>query len=153
MRGPLLMLAISLAVATIAEAQYTSPFLIEMIATGRSQSCFKCRSRGDRGDCKDPFMYNATAAEKVKGIKVEPCASKWCGKIIEGKEDDQDFATERLCLQRPPDDKVERCADVVHKRKNVFMCFCSGDLCNSSARTTMSFIHLAIAFLITRFLL
>lgn len=42
-----------------------------------------CRSRGDLGSCKDPFTMNSTEIETEKGVDAVPCASGWCGKIIE----------------------------------------------------------------------
>ena len=57
--------------------------------------------------------------------------------ILEGRDknfgdDDFGIATERQCLQRPPSDNTERCAYVKQNHKRKFMCFCKGDLCNSS---------------------
>lgn len=47
--------------------------------------CFKCRSRGDLGSCKDAFIHtNATGIEHVAGVEAIPCASGWCGKVLEG---------------------------------------------------------------------
>lgn len=55
------------------------------IVTGVIKRCFKCRSRGDLGSCKDQFGYNnASALEKVHGVEAIPCASGWCGKVLEG---------------------------------------------------------------------
>lgn len=34
--------------------------------------------------CKDPFIYNVTTYLKESSIEARPCASGWCGKIIEG---------------------------------------------------------------------
>lgn len=89
-----------------------------------------------------------------------PCASGWCGKVIEGetgafREDgeltltaltsknfdisiaflavDFDMATQRMCVQRGPDDSQDRCANTIYNYKKVFMCFCQGDLCNKSS--------------------
>lgn len=42
------------------------------------------------------------------------------------------MATQRMCVQRGPDDGQDRCANTVYNYKKVFMCFCQGDLCNSS---------------------
>lgn len=39
-----------------------------------------------------------------------------------------------MCVQRGPDDSEDRCAYTVYNYKKVFMCFCQGDLCNSSVR-------------------
>lgn len=98
----------------------------------RTSHCFTCRSRGPLGDCRDAFPYNETTAEGVRGVEATPCASKWCGKLVEGKDDDFDLATERLCLQRPPDDQEERCAETLYQNRRVYMCFCRGDLCNGA---------------------
>ncbi|GBN44980.1 hypothetical protein AVEN_191368-1, partial [Araneus ventricosus] len=53
----------------------------------RIRRCYSCRSRGELGDCKDPFQYNATVIDEVKGVEAIPCASGWCAKIIEGETD------------------------------------------------------------------
>lgn len=50
---------------------------------GLLRRCVNCRSRGDLGSCKDPFTMNSTAIEMEKGVDTVPCASGWCGKIIE----------------------------------------------------------------------
>lgn len=50
---------------------------------GLLKRCFVCRSRGELGSCKDPFTFNATQAEVERGIETIPCASGWCGKIVE----------------------------------------------------------------------
>lgn len=47
--------------------------------------CYQCRSRGDLGSCKDPFKYNITQLGNEPGIQAVPCASGWCGKVIEGQ--------------------------------------------------------------------
>lgn len=49
---------------------------------------------------------------------------------------DFDLATERLCLQRPPDDQEERCAETLYQNRRVYMCFCRGDLCNGAHTVT-----------------
>lgn len=55
---------------------------------GLLRRCYRCRSRGDAGDCQDPFTYNVTqlddASRKIYGVQAVPCASGWCGKVIEG---------------------------------------------------------------------
>ncbi len=100
--------------------------------------CFSCRSRGELGSCKDKFKYyNASQLEFETGIDAVPCASGWCGKVIETsdhdlKAEEYGLATQRMCLQRPPSDNEERCDDTAWGRKKVFMCFCQGDLCNTS---------------------
>lgn len=47
-----------------------------------------CRSRGELGSCKDPFTVNVTLVENKLEIGVEtvPCASGWCGKILESED-------------------------------------------------------------------
>ncbi|XP_030379675.1 protein quiver [Scaptodrosophila lebanonensis] len=98
--------------------------------------CYHCRSRGDLGSCRDPFLFNATDVEREPGVAAVPCASGWCGKVIEGggtyAVDDYDLAIQRMCVQRGPDDNMDRCADTVFNYKKVHMCFCQGDLCNGS---------------------
>ena len=103
--------------------------------------CYSCRSRGVKGDCRDPFKRPQTAEP---GLPVEshskyvdelPCSSGWCSKIMEGVDknfgdDDYGIATERQCMSRVPSDGKERCAYVKRNHKQVFMCFCKGDLCN-----------------------
>lgn len=42
------------------------------------------------------------------------------------------MATQRMCVQRGPDDSEDRCANTVYNYKKVYMCFCQGDLCNES---------------------
>ncbi|KNC25733.1 hypothetical protein FF38_10396 [Lucilia cuprina] len=98
--------------------------------------CYSCRSRGELGSCKDPFNFNATDVESEPGLTAIPCASGWCGKVIEGggtyATDDYDQAIQRMCVQRGPDDNQDRCANTVYNYKKVYMCFCQGDLCNGS---------------------
>ncbi|EDV46085.1 uncharacterized protein LOC6551697 isoform X2 [Drosophila erecta] len=106
-------------------------FLISLVSIdGLLRRCYLCRSRGELGSCKDPFTTNAT------DVKQEPCASGWCGKVIEGGGayaiDDYDLATQRMCVQRGPDDNMDRCADTIYNYKKVYMCFCQGDLCNGT---------------------
>uniref|UniRef100_A0A182K5P4 Protein quiver n=1 Tax=Anopheles christyi TaxID=43041 RepID=A0A182K5P4_9DIPT len=98
--------------------------------------CYQCRSRSELGSCKDPFLFNATQEEN--GVSAVPCASGWCGKVIEGmgsfREDDYDMATQRMCVQRGPSDSEDRCAYTIYNYKKVYMCFCQGDLCNAANR-------------------
>ncbi|XP_043189357.1 uncharacterized protein LOC122363781 [Amphibalanus amphitrite] len=105
--------------------------------------CFQCRSRGSRGGCKDSFSHNMTQllAGGVRGVRAEPCASGWCGKIIEGDTgvNDYDTATERMCMQRPPSDLQERCDLTMYGQyRKVYLCMCQGDLCNGAGRTPAS---------------
>jgi len=115
----------------------------------RVRRCYTCRSRGPLGDCKDPFMFNSTSIDKIKGVKGTPCASQWCAKILEGKDEDHDAATERMCLQRPPEDLQERCSDTLFRRQKVFMCFCKGDLCNSTSKLSASAFVLLAALMLS----
>ena len=57
--------------------------------------------------------------------------------IVEGLDknfgdNDYGIATERQCMERAPSDNQERCAYVKYNHKQVYMCFCKGDLCNSA---------------------
>ncbi|XP_075212412.1 QVR superfamily protein rtv isoform X2 [Lycorma delicatula] len=124
---------------------------------GVLKRCFQCRSRGELGNCKDPFAYNnATAIEKVPGIQAVPCASGWCGKILEGganqfKDEEYGVATERLCLQRGPSDNEERCAPAAWGNSKVQMCFCQGDLCNSATKITKDVVYFIVVLLLFGF--
>lgn len=127
---------------------------------GVLRRCYQCRSRGELGTCKDPFKYNVTQIENEHGITAVPCASGWCGKLIESegtsRDDgkyhrtaypwlietefmdfllfaDYDMATQRMCVQRGPSDSEDRCAHTVYNYKKVYMCFCQGDLCNAAS--------------------
>ncbi|KAH8327474.1 UPAR/Ly6 domain-containing protein rtv [Drosophila kikkawai] len=124
--------------------QFTSFCLAVIFLTGLVQidgllrRCYQCRSRGELGSCKDPFTFNATDVENEPGLSAIPCASGWCGKVIEGGGtyaiDDYDLAIQRMCVQRGPDDNMDRCADTIYNYKKVYMCFCQGDLCNGASR-------------------
>lgn len=94
------------------------------------------------------------AATSSPAIEAAPCPSGWCGKAVEGKPDDHIQATERMCLQRPPQDGIERCSETFYenKRRPVFMCFCKGDLCNAANQfhTSLSLLFaLLMAFALT----
>ena len=125
----------------------TSFFFLMMLmgfplAANSLRRCYSCRSRGVKGDCRDPFKRPQAT---IPGLPVEshtkyvdelPCSSGWCSKIMEGVDknlgdDDFGIATERQCMSRVPSDGKERCAYVKRNHKQVFMCFCKGDLCNS----------------------
>ncbi|XP_045479317.1 uncharacterized protein LOC123684195 [Harmonia axyridis] len=108
------------------------------LSNGAFKRCFVCRSRGELGTCKDKFTVNGTVEITVRGVKAVPCASGWCGKILETenqalKEEEYGIATQRLCLQRGPSDSEDRCAYTKWNYRNVLMCFCRGDLCNSTS--------------------
>ena len=51
-------------------------------------------------------------------------------------DNDYGIATERQCMERAPSDDQERCAFVQIGHKEVYMCFCKGDLCNSGHSTS-----------------
>ena len=61
---------------------------VVVVFLGLLRRCYQCRSRGDLGNCKDSFSYNATLLGgndvNVRGVQAVPCASGWCGKVIEG---------------------------------------------------------------------
>ncbi|XP_014086053.2 UPAR/Ly6 domain-containing protein rtv [Bactrocera oleae] len=122
--------------------------LFVQISNGLLRRCFQCRSRGELGSCKDPFSFNATDVENEPGLSAVPCASGWCGKVIEGggtyAVDDYDQAIQRMCVQRGPDDNQDRCANTVYNYKKVYMCFCQGDLCNSSSNISGHFCYFGI---------
>lgn len=97
---------------------------------------------------KDNFEFNLTTIES-SAVEAQPCASGWCGKSIESKDEGPLLvATERMCLQRPPSDNKERCADTFYgtKKRTIFMCFCKGDLCNKSHQFKLN--HVLLTFII-----
>lgn len=57
------------------------------------------------------------------------------------------MATQRMCVQRGPDDSEDRCAYTIYNYKKVFMCFCQGDLCNGANPSYFSKKLLVVAFL------
>jgi len=134
----------------------------------KPRRCYTCRSRGERGDCRDTFIRPSSVLLDTAGLDSEeaaavyrpvvdetPCATGWCAKIIEGVgvgsviSEDYGVATERQCMTRAPSDNKERCAYVVYRGKQVFMCFCKGDLCNTGSRAgaAMSPVLLAAALI------
>ena len=128
---------------------------------GFLKRCYSCRSRGTLGDCRDPFYVTAnstTVQHKSQGVKSIPCASGWCSKTLEdintGSTLDVAYgaATQRDCLQRPPSDGQERCAFVKVRHKQVYMCFCRGDLCNAADKLLLSKKN-SVIFLLTSMLL
>ena len=116
--------------------------------------CYTCRSRGARGDCRDTFIRpspppltppeEGEEAPYQPAVDETPCSTGWCSKIIEGVGidgiggEDYGVATERQCMTRAPSDGKERCAYVKYRNKQVYMCFCKGDLCNSALTKTTS---------------
>lgn len=62
------------------------------------------------------------------------------------------MATQRMCVQRGPDDSEDRCANTIYNYKKVFMCFCQGDLCNGqSTNRNTKILIIASAMLLTIF--
>ncbi|CAH1105070.1 unnamed protein product, partial [Psylliodes chrysocephalus] len=117
------------------------------------QRCLMCRSRGELGSCKDPFTANITLIEnKLEiGIETVPCASGWCGKIVESEDaakEEYGVATQRICLQRGPSDSEDRCAYTKWNYKKVLMCFCKGDLCNHSSKMEKNWILIGLPLIV-----
>eukprot|EP00088_Acartia_fossae_P018288 TRINITY_DN20557_c0_g1_i1.p1 TRINITY_DN20557_c0_g1~~TRINITY_DN20557_c0_g1_i1.p1 ORF type:complete len:157 (-),score=10.11 TRINITY_DN20557_c0_g1_i1:131-601(-) len=120
--------------------------LSPLVVIGQSnlRRCYTCRSRGELGDCRDPFsppeagdpgVTALTQEQLISGIDTIPCSSGWCSKILDGDKNALDnfgVAHERSCMQRGPSDNKERCVYLTRNHKEVFMCMCKGDLCNSS---------------------
>ncbi|GAB6029310.1 hypothetical protein CHUAL_005075 [Chamberlinius hualienensis] len=117
------------------------------VVEGVTRRCWTCRSRGEYGDCKDPFTATTSNLDRYPGVEATPCATGWCGKVIESNDQDLTVATERICIPRPPDDNQERCADAQHDQRKVYMCFCMGDLCNgvSNIHPTVTILYISIA--------
>jgi len=110
-------------------------------STSLLRRCYTCRSRGEQGDCRDPFVPPESPEpgkkKERRAVSEIPCSTGWCSKLMEGVDknfgdDDYGIATERQCMQRAPSDNQERCAYVKYNHKQVYMCFCKGDLCNSA---------------------
>ncbi len=47
--------------------------------------CFTCRSRGERGDCRDPFTPPDTEENRRQSVNTAvdevPCSTGWCSKV------------------------------------------------------------------------
>ena len=80
--------------------------------------CFTCRSRGDKGDCRDPFIAPEIEENRRQSVDTAveevPCSTGWCSKVLEGLDknfgdNDYGIATERQCMERAPSDNQERC--------------------------------------------
>ena len=117
--------------------------------------CYTCRSRGDLGDCKDPFVapppFNASdpSASLERHVKLNPCNSGWCFKQIDGEiGNSANNAVERGCMVRKPSDNEERCTYIKRGYKKVFMCFCRGDQCNSVSTLSISIATLLVPVLL-----
>ena len=142
-----------------------SCFIQMPFVTNSLRRCYSCKSRREKGAYRDPFTRPQTP---VLGLPVEshskyvdelPCSSGWWSKIMEGVDknfgdDDYGIATERQCMSRVPSDGKERCAYVKRNHKQVFMCFCKGDLCNSGRGLQASWVVLgSMCFLLYGILL
>nr|CAI5862306.1 unnamed protein product [Callosobruchus analis] len=53
-----------------------------------------------------------------------------------------------MCLQRGPSDSEDRCAYTKWNYRRVLMCFCKGDLCNSSKKLNANFLVIVISALL-----
>lgn len=78
-RNGMLMVFLTSCLSLIANNDFVHVFIF----LGLLRRCFVCRSRGELGSCKDPFTINATQVEHERGVETVPCASGWCGKILE----------------------------------------------------------------------
>jgi len=124
-----------------------------MGASRQLTQCFKCRSRGELGVCRDEFPYNETTGQGQPGIDIVACPSGWCSKKIEGirgPPDDFGTASERTCLNQAPSDQEERCVEIKRGFKIVLHCFCKGNLCNSSNQTLGNWLTIVISALFLR---
>jgi len=121
-------------------------------AAKKARRCFNCRSRGELGDCRDPFYLSANSTlvknSKKAGVKMLPCSSGWCKKFVGGNQDklksDQAIEHERGCLTRGPPDNKPRCFE----HDFGLMCICKGDLCNQAPSINMSYGKLFSALIV-----
>jgi len=137
-----------------------SPLLVS--AQSNLRRCYTCRSRGEQGDCRDPFnppdpgIPGQPKPPHTTSINELPCASGWCSKLLDGLDkstiDDFGVAHERSCMQRGPSDGKERCAYVKYNHREVYMCFCRGDLCNTSPWVRPSLVTLLLLPLLSTLL-
>jgi hypothetical protein len=65
------------------------------------------------------------------------------------KDADYGLATQRNCLALPPSDGKQRCAYVKLKQKEVYMCFCKGDLCNGADKAATNSGVMAVVALLS----
>lgn len=75
-------LSIRCSIEVIVCTSFQFPEILDIL--GLIKRCYQCRSRGELGSCKDPFRYNASHVDTEPGVTTVPCASGWCGKVIEG---------------------------------------------------------------------
>eukprot|EP00090_Calanus_glacialis_P008055 TRINITY_DN16404_c0_g1_i1.p1 TRINITY_DN16404_c0_g1~~TRINITY_DN16404_c0_g1_i1.p1 ORF type:complete len:159 (-),score=15.15 TRINITY_DN16404_c0_g1_i1:50-526(-) len=129
------------------------PFSSAQSSTSLRRRCYTCRSRGEQGDCRDPFTppeeSEPGAKKESQAVSDIPCSTGWCSKLMEGVDknfgdDDYGIATERQCMQRAPSDYNERCAYVKRNHKQVYMCFCKGDLCNGALGLSSSLVVMIV---------
>lgn len=91
-------------------------FLLILLVSGALKRCYRCRSRGGLGDCKDPFFGvttpvrsqtanplqipgNAANLQTNVGVDAIPCSSGWCVKYIEGSGNFHSDGTSFLFLR------------------------------------------------------
>lgn len=75
-------LSIRCSIEVIECTLFQFPEILDIL--GLIKRCYQCRSRGELGSCKDPFRFNASHVDTEPGVTTVPCASGWCGKVIEG---------------------------------------------------------------------
>ncbi|OQV17821.1 hypothetical protein BV898_08117 [Hypsibius exemplaris] len=101
------------------------------MTAGETKHCYVCKSRGDTGDCKDPYNSESGA---IPPQSIQPCFTGWCMKTLD--TDDNFPATQRTCMNSPPDDNTPRCTYAMDNlpgfAKKVYVCYCKGNLCNSA---------------------
>jgi len=123
--------------------------------------CYTCRSRGEKGDCRDPFIPPASersdSDQRIVNVNTAveetECSTGWCSKTLEGLDNNfgdngYGIATERECMERAPSDNQERCALVKRGHHEVYMCFCKGDLCNTGQMAPVPMVTTFIVIMI-----
>ena len=71
-------------------------FVLDVVVVGGQESvrdnrpkrrrCFTCRSRGEKGDCRDPFIPPEIEEENRRqsvntAVAEIPCSTGWCSKV------------------------------------------------------------------------
>ena len=71
-------------------------FVLDVLVVGGQESvrdnrpkrrrCFTCRSRGEKGDCRDPFIPPEIEEENRRqsvntAVAEIPCSTGWCSKV------------------------------------------------------------------------
>ena len=70
----------------------------------RRRRCFTCRSRGEKGDCRDPFIPPEIEEENRRqsvntAVAEIPCSTGWCSKVSGAQQREQWEYCEREVLQ------------------------------------------------------